>query len=40
MLAGHLLKNKERIQKFKERGDTSYIYENELHKACFFHDMG
>ena len=31
--------NKERIQKFKERGDTSYIYKNELDKACFQHDM-
>ena len=28
-------KNKERIQKFKETGDTNYIYKNELHKACF-----
>ena len=36
MLAGHLLK---RIQKFKETGDTSYIYKNELGKACFQHDM-
>ena len=27
-------KNKERIQKSKETGDTSYIYENELDKAC------
>ena len=32
-------KNKERIQKFKEIGDTSYIYKNELDKACFQHDM-
>ena len=32
-------KNKERIQKFKETGDTSYIYENDLDKACFQHDM-
>ena len=32
-------KNKERIQKFKERGDTNYIYKNELDKACFQHDM-
>ena len=30
---------KERIQKFKETGDTSYIYKNELDKACFQHDM-
>ena len=32
-------KNEERIQKFKETGDTSYIYKNELDKACFEHDM-
>ena len=32
-------KNKERIQKFKERGGTSYIYKNEPDKACFQHDM-
>ena len=28
-------KNKERIQKFKETGDSRYIYQNELDKACF-----
>ena len=32
-------KNKERIQKFKETGDTKYIYKNEFDKACFQHDM-
>ena len=32
-------KNKERIEKFKETGDTKYIYKNELDKACFQHDM-
>ena len=32
-------KNKERIQKFKERGGTSYIYKNKADKACFQHDM-
>ena len=32
-------KNKEKIQKFKETGDTKYIYKNELDKACFQHDM-
>ena len=32
-------KNKERIQKFKETGDTNYIYKNGLDKACFQHDM-
>ena len=36
---GPFAKNKERIQKFKETGDTSYIYKNELNKACFQHDM-
>ena len=29
-------KNKERIQRFK---DSQYIYQNELDKACFQHDM-
>ena len=32
-------KNKEKIQKFKETGDTNDIYKNELDKACFQHDM-
>ena len=36
---GSFTKNKERIQKFKETGDTSHIYKNELDKACFQHDM-
>ena len=36
---GLFTKNKERIQKFKETGDTSYIYKNELDKRCFKHDM-
>ena len=36
---GPFTKNKGRIQKFKEKGDTSYIYKNELDKACFQHDM-
>ena len=36
---GLFTKNKKRIQKFKETGDTSYIYKNELDKACFQHDM-
>ena len=31
-------KHKQRIQKFKETGDTNYIYKNELDKACFVHD--
>ena len=28
-------KNKEQIQKFKETGDSRYIYQNELDKTCF-----
>ena len=36
---GPFTKDKERIQKFKETGDTSYIYKSELDKACFQHDM-
>ena len=36
---GPFTKNQERIQKFKETGDTSYIYKNEIDKACFQHDM-
>ena len=36
---GPLTKNKERIQKFKDAGGTSYIYKNELDKACFQHDV-
>ena len=32
-------KNKERTQKLKETGDSRYIYQNELDKACFQHDM-
>ena len=32
-------KNKERIQKFKETWNGSYIYKNELVKDCFQHDM-
>ena len=31
---GTFTKNKERIQKLKKTGDTSYIYKNELDKAC------
>ena len=32
-------KTKERIQKFKETGDTKYIYRNESDNACFQHEM-
>ena len=32
-------KNKERIKKIKDIGDSRYIYQNELDKSCFQHDM-
>ena len=35
---GPFTKKKERIQKFKEAGDTNYIYKNELNQACFQHN--
>ena len=35
---GPFTKNKERIQKFRETGDTKYTHRNELDKACFQHD--
>ena len=35
---GPFTKHKQRIQKFKETGDTNYIHKNELDKACFAHD--
>ena len=36
---GPFTKNKEIIQKFKDTGDSKYIYRNGLDKACFQHDM-
>ena len=35
---GPFTKHEQRIQKFKETGDTNYIYMDELDKACFVHD--
>ena len=35
---GPFTKHKQRIKKFRETGDTNYIYKNELDKACFAHD--
>ena len=37
--SGPLTKNKERTQKFKETEDTSYVFKNELVKACFQDNM-
>ena len=36
---GPLTKNKERIEKFIQTGNTDFIYRNELYKACIQHDM-
>ena len=36
---GSFTKSKERIQNFKETWDSRYIYQNELDKACFQHNM-
>ena len=34
-----IIHKKQRIQKFKEEGDSRYIYKNESDKSCFQHDM-
>ena len=36
---GPFPKNKERMQKFKETGDSQYFCQNELDKAIFQRDM-
>ena len=36
---GPFTKNKERMQKFLETRNTRYVYQNELGKACFQHDL-
>ena len=36
---GPFTKNKERIKKFMQTGNTDFIYKNELNKACFQYDM-
>ena len=33
------IRNKERIEKFMQTGNTDFIYRNELDKACFQHNM-
>ena len=37
---GPFIRNKERIEKFMQTANTDFIYKNELHKACFQHDIG
>ena len=36
---GPFTKNKERIEKFMQTGNTDFIYRNELDKVCFQHNM-
>ena len=36
---GPFTKTEERMQMFKQTGDSRYVYKNELNKACFQHDM-
>ena len=36
---GPFTKNRERIAKFMQTGNTDFIYKNELDKTCFQHDM-
>ena len=36
---GPFTRNKERIEKFMQTGNTDFIYRNDLDKACFQHDM-
>ena len=36
---GPFTKNKERIQRFMQTGNTNFIYRNDLDKVCFQHDM-
>ena len=35
---GPFMKNKKRIETFKETGDSRYIYHNDKDKTCFQHD--
>ena len=36
---GPFTKNKERIEKFMQTGNTDFLHKNELDKTCFQHDM-
>ena len=38
--SGPFTRNKGRIEKFMQSGNTDFIYRNELDKACFQHNMG
>ena len=37
--SGPFTRNKERIEKFMQAGNTDFIYKNDLGKTCFQHDM-
>ena len=39
VLVVNSLETKKEQKKINETRDSRYIYENELHKACFQHDM-
>ena len=36
---GSFTRNKQRIQKLPQTGDTNFIYKNEFDKTCFQPDM-
>ena len=36
---GPFTKNKKRIERFMQTGNTDFIHKNELDKVCFKHDM-
>ena len=36
---GTFAKGRERAQKFKETGDSRYIYQRKIDKVCFRHDI-
>ena len=38
-VCGPFTKNKEKIEKLMETGNTNFINKNQLDKACFQHDM-
>ena len=37
-VCGSFTRNKEKLKKFIQEGNTDFIYRNELVKACFQHD--
>ena len=39
MLVDHPLKTKKELKKIIETSHSRYIYQNELHKACFQHGL-